>query len=76
MNFPEKCQKAHSVLQFGTICLIIKHKNTCAGTLIFVKFPGWSASSLKLTFLPKCTLPQIQNKTHFQVDLVCFSQAS
>ena len=33
------------VLQFATICLIMKHKNTCEGTLTLVKVAGWSAKT-------------------------------
>ena len=38
------------VLQFGTICPIIKYKSTCGCMLILVKIAaGWSAASLRLT---------------------------
>ena len=53
---------------------IIKYKNNWEGTLILVKVAGWSAASLELTLLPKwCKLWRIQDKTHFQVVLLCFS---
>ena len=50
-----KCKKARMwcVLQFGTICPIIKHKNNCGGTLILVKVAGGSATSLKLALFPR-----------------------
>ena len=71
-------QKKHMwyVLEFGTICLIIKHKSIRGGTLILVKTAGWSAASLKLTlFLKLYKLSQIQTKAYFQVALIYFTQA-
>ena len=50
-----KCKKSHMwcVLQFGNICLFIKHKSIWGGTLILVKVAEWSAAFLELTLLPK-----------------------
>ena len=70
-----KCKRAHMwcALQFGTICPIIKHKNTYGDTLNLVKITGWSAASLKLTLLPKwCKLSQIQNKAYFRLFWLVF----
>ena len=52
----KQCKNAHlsCVLRFGTICIIMKNKNTCGVVLISVKVGGWLAASLKLAFLPKC----------------------
>ena len=51
------------VLQFGTICPIKKHKNTCGDMLILVKVARWSAASLKLALPPTGT--QRCNKVGF-----------
>ena len=66
-----KCKKAYMwcVLQLGTICLIIYHKNT------LVKVAAWSAVSSKQRFLPKWwKLFQIHKK--YISRLFCFSQVS
>ena len=55
IKFPENAKKTHTwcILQLGTICRIIKHKNICGGTLILVEAAEWSAASLKLTLFLK-----------------------
>ena len=55
-----------SVLQFGTICPIVKHKNTCGDMLILVKVAGWSSASLKLT------LPQLAHNVVTTLGFGCF----
>ena len=55
IKFPENAKKAYMwcILQFGTICPIIRHKIICEETSILVKVTGWSAASLKLTLFLK-----------------------
>ena len=75
-----KCKRKHICGVFcnlGLSVLLWNIKNTCRSTLILVNVTGRSTASLKLIILLKwCKLSQIQNKTYFQVVLVCFSEVS
>ena len=42
------------ILQFETICLVIRHKNTCGGKLILVKVASWSTALINVIFQSNC----------------------
>ena len=55
---------------------LLQDKNTCGGTSILMKVARWSATSCNCIHPKWCKLSQIQNKAHFLVVWVCFSQIS
>ena len=71
IKFPENAKKQiFGVLQFGTIYPIIKHKNTCGGTLILKKVGEWSAAFLKHSSPNDANYPK--SKTRHIFMLFCY----
>ena len=75
VRFPKNAKKhICGVFQFGTIYPMETQKHF-QRYATFSEGCRLSPTSLKLKLLPKLSkLSQMQNKTHFQVVLVCFSQ--
>ena len=64
------------VLQFETICVVIRHKSTCGGKLILVKVESWSAASINVIFQSDCfkAFPAITQDKKFSQILDLYSK--
>ena len=51
------------ILQFETICLVIRHKNTCGDKLILVKVASWSTALINVIFQSNQSLSRYDNCT-------------